>query len=52
IFVLSAPLFFLNGRSVSQKPSSQLDPYLKQMALSTLVFVLLFGLGQLFAFRP
>ncbi len=52
IFVLSAPLFILNGRSVSQKPSSQLDPYLKQMALSTLVFVLLFGLGQFLAFRP
>ncbi len=52
IFVLSAPLFFLNGRSVSQKPSSQLDPYLKQMALSTLIFVLLFGLGQFLAFRP
>ncbi|MDX5397624.1 MAG: 1,4-dihydroxy-2-naphthoate polyprenyltransferase, partial [Hymenobacteraceae bacterium] len=29
-----------------QKPS-ELDPYLKQMALSTLLFVLLFGIGQL-----
>jgi 1,4-dihydroxy-2-naphthoate octaprenyltransferase len=46
IFVVSAPLFFINGQSVTRKPSSQLDPYLKQMALSTLIFVLLFGLGQ------
>jgi len=31
--------------AISQKPSDQLDPYLKQMALSTLAFVLLFGIG-------
>jgi 1,4-dihydroxy-2-naphthoate octaprenyltransferase len=45
LFLLSVPLFVINGLAVSQKPSSQLDPYLKQMALSTLLFVLLFGVG-------
>lgn len=44
-FILSLPLFIINGRAVSVKPSDQLDPYLKQMALSTLTFVVLFGLG-------
>jgi 1,4-dihydroxy-2-naphthoate octaprenyltransferase len=45
LFLLSVPLFIRNGLAISQKPSDQLDPYLKQMALSTLVFVLLFGIG-------
>lgn len=45
IFLLTVPLFIKNGVSVQQKPSEELDPYLKQMALSTLLFVLLFGLG-------
>ena len=48
LFVLVAPLLLINARAVSTKTTSeQLDPYLKQMALSTLLFVLLFGLGQL-----
>jgi 1,4-dihydroxy-2-naphthoate octaprenyltransferase len=47
LFVISIPLFIANGRAVSSKPSQELDPYLKQMALSTLVFVLTFGLGLL-----
>lgn len=45
LFLLSAPLFIRNGFAVSQKPSDQLDSYLRQMALSTLLFVLLFGAG-------
>ena len=45
LFLLSIPLFVKNGLAVSKKPSEQLDPYLKQMALSTLIFVILFGLG-------
>jgi 1,4-dihydroxy-2-naphthoate octaprenyltransferase len=45
LFVLSFPLFIRNGLAVSRKPSEELDPYLKQMALSTLFFVLTFGLG-------
>ncbi len=45
LFLISVPLFLRNGMAVSKKPSNELDPYLKQMALSTLVFVLLFGIG-------
>lgn len=46
LFVLSFPLFIRNGLAVSRlKNPRELDPYLKQMALSTLVFVLLFGIG-------
>jgi len=43
--LLGIPLFIKNGLAVSTRPSRQLDPYLKQMALSTLIFVLLFGVG-------
>jgi 1,4-dihydroxy-2-naphthoate octaprenyltransferase len=47
LFLLSAPLLLLNARRVWQRQDSlQLDPLLKQMALTTLVFTLLFGLGQ------
>lgn len=45
-YVLCFPLFFLNGFKVSRLPNP--DPMLKQMALSTLVFVVLFGIGQMF----
>jgi len=45
LFLFSVPLFIKNAFAVSRKPAGQLDPYLKQMALSTLAFVLLFGLG-------
>jgi len=47
LFVLSLPLFLFNGRQVwARQESMHLDPLLKQMAMSTLVFTLLFGLGQ------
>jgi len=47
LFVLSLPLFIFNGRQVwARQDSLLIDPLLKQMALSTLVFTLLFGLGQ------
>jgi 1,4-dihydroxy-2-naphthoate octaprenyltransferase len=49
IFIISIPLFIRNGMAVSRKPSHELDPYLKQMAISTLVFVLLFGTGLILA---
>lgn len=49
IFLLSVPLFIKNGRAVQSRPSSELDPYLKQMAISTLLFVVLFGAGLLIA---
>jgi 1,4-dihydroxy-2-naphthoate polyprenyltransferase len=45
LFVLSFPLFLYNGFSVARRPSEALDPFLKQMALSTLLFVVLFGVG-------
>jgi 1,4-dihydroxy-2-naphthoate octaprenyltransferase len=48
LFVLSTPLFIKNAIAVGSKPSAELDPFLKQMALSTLLFVLLFGAGLLF----
>jgi 1,4-dihydroxy-2-naphthoate polyprenyltransferase len=47
LFLLSAPLIIKNGISVSSKPSTELDPFLKQMALTTLLFVFLFGIGIL-----
>ncbi|GAA3933373.1 1,4-dihydroxy-2-naphthoate polyprenyltransferase [Hymenobacter algoricola] len=47
LFLLSAPLLLLNARRVWQRQDSmQLDPLLKQMALTTLVFTVLFGVGQ------
>jgi 1,4-dihydroxy-2-naphthoate polyprenyltransferase len=45
LFLGTVPLFLKNVLAISSKPSEALDPYLKQMALSTLLFVLLFGIG-------
>lgn len=45
LFLLTVPLFVKNGLSIHHKPAGELDPFLKQMALSTLLFVLLFGMG-------
>lgn len=47
LFVPVVALFVRNGIAVSTLPSEKLDPYLKQMALSTLLFVLTFGIGLL-----
>ena len=47
LFILALPLVVVNGVNVWRKQSSkELDPYLKQMAMTTLLFVLLFGIGQ------
>ena len=47
LFLLSLPLFLFNARQIwARQESMHIDPLLKQMALSTLVFTLLFGLGQ------
>ncbi len=51
LFCIAIILFLRNGLAVSQKPSEALDPYLKQMALSTLLFVVLFGVGLLMSVR-
>ncbi|WP_425391046.1 1,4-dihydroxy-2-naphthoate polyprenyltransferase [Ekhidna sp.] len=50
LFVLVNILFIKNIRAVSYKPTSQLDPYLKQMAISTLLFSILFSVGQVLSF--
>lgn len=48
IFLVTIPLFFRNAYAVSTKVNpKELDPYLKQMALTTLLFVITFGLGLL-----
>jgi len=45
LFLLTSPLLIRNALAIHQKISSELDPFLKQMALSTLLFVFLFGIG-------
>jgi 1,4-dihydroxy-2-naphthoate octaprenyltransferase len=46
IFLLSFPFFIKNGLAVTRlTKANELDPYLKQMAFSTLLFVILFGIG-------
>lgn len=48
MILLILPLLFRNGKAVKvYQNAADLDPYLKQMALTTFFFVLLFGLGQL-----
>lgn len=49
-FVLVLPLLFKNAKAVYEKTNPmELDPYLKQMALTTLLFVIVFGVGLLLA---
>jgi len=46
LFLLVLPLLYINAKAVQSKSEANaLDPYLKQMALSTLAFVLFFGIG-------
>tara|TARA_A100000171_G_scaffold42407_1_gene43802 strand:+ start:973 stop:1866 length:894 start_codon:yes stop_codon:yes gene_type:complete len=50
IIVLALPGLIKNAKAVKQHTeSSKLDPFLKQMALTTLLYVVLFGVGQLIA---
>lgn len=49
LFVLVVPLLWRNGTAVSRLPSAQLDPLLKQLSLTTLLFIVTFGVGQLLA---
>lgn len=50
LFLLVLPLLFINAKAViTKKTASELDPYLKQMAITTLIFVLTFGIGQILA---
>lgn len=45
LFLVSVPFFIKNGLAVVQKSSEELDPFLKQLAISTLFFVISFGIG-------
>ena len=48
LFLLVVPLLVKNAYAVQKKTiSTELDPYLKQLAMTSLLFVLLFGIGQL-----
>jgi 1,4-dihydroxy-2-naphthoate octaprenyltransferase len=47
LFLPAVALFVRNGIAVSNLPSEKLDPWLKQMAMSTLLFVVTFGTGLL-----
>ncbi len=48
LFFLVIPFLIKNGRAVARHQDAlALDPYLKQMSLSTLIFVILFGIGLL-----
>ena len=46
IYLVTLPLFIRNAVGIyKQESAGGLDPYLKQMAISTFLFVLLFGIG-------
>ncbi len=47
LFLLAAPPILLTGRAAAALPPNQLDPVLRRTVLSTLFFVLLFGVGLL-----
>ncbi len=50
LFLISLPLFVKNGQAVQSKSTAaELDPYLKQLALTTLLYVCTFGIGNLLA---
>ncbi|MBX9850385.1 MAG: 1,4-dihydroxy-2-naphthoate polyprenyltransferase [Cytophagaceae bacterium] len=50
VFLLSLPMFIKNGAMIWKISDPQkLNPYLKQMAISTLIFVITFGAGLLLA---
>lgn len=48
LFIVCLPLLIKNGQAVqTRRTAAELDPYLKQMALTTLLYVVTFGLGLL-----
>ncbi len=48
LFMLSAALLFANTRALFvRKSAAEIDPLLKQMSIATLIFTLLFGVGQI-----
>jgi len=49
VFLIAAKPLLSNIKAVSYKPSDELNPWLRQMALSTLLFSILFSVGILAA---
>ncbi len=48
LFLLTLPLLLVNFRNVARRTqAAELDPYLRQMAITALLFSLLLGLGQI-----
>ena len=48
VFLAVLPLLLINGKSVASKTEAmKLDPYLKQLVLTTLLFVITFGIGHI-----
>jgi 1,4-dihydroxy-2-naphthoate octaprenyltransferase len=47
LFLITFPLFIYNSIQVFKRKNMELDPLLKQLALSTLLFVILFGISFL-----
>lgn len=46
LFLISLPLLFRNARAVAvHTAAADLDPYLRQLAITTLLFVILYGFG-------
>lgn len=48
LFLIIIPMLFINGKNVFiKKQAAEIDPYLKQMSITTLIFVITFGIGNL-----
>ncbi len=48
MFLVITPLLIINAKSiVTKQKASEIDPYLKQMSITTLIFVLTFGIGNI-----
>lgn len=50
LFVLMMPVFIKHTKAVQERSDRDLDPLLKQLSLSTLGLVLLFGLGWIMSY--
>jgi 1,4-dihydroxy-2-naphthoate octaprenyltransferase len=51
VFVLTAPLFWRNVIAVWKVSDlKDFDPFLKQLAISTFIFSILFAIGQVFGY--
>ena len=50
LFLLAIPPLIYNAIKISKLQPEKLDPYLRQMALSTLFFVLTFGFGLIISY--